>query len=603
MASRGCCIVLAFFIGPLLLSELGHGQDLLGPLSQERDYNGVVPPQWLEEDELRSDLPIPYPCSSCPNTTDRIVRCLHGKFYIIPCYCLIDNDTLGYCQFTCFRTHLLNASTIPDLIEEQCSSFNRSGKLCGSCKYGTAPPAYSFSLRCVPCEWNWRNLVKYIAVAYVPLTIFLLLLMIFRVSVNSAPLLGYIFVAQISTVSFQMRLGVGITETSNSTYQRLGLYYLGSAYGIWNLDFFRTIFPPFCLHPGWNFIEIMSLEYIISSYPFIIILLTYTIVKFYSRGYRVFCWWKPVHWCLSRLRNEMNIKTSLVDAFGTFFSLSYAKTLNTTFDILAVSKTWKIDDPEKNSDFVSYYAATEKFKLEFVILGLSLFIIFNVLPIIVLFFYSLRTPVHHDVDDEARFIQPLANALLTPYRDGSNGGWNCRWFCVVYLVARILIFGALQLSTNVFFQFLAAIICLVIGMLVAVIKPYKTLAYNTVDTVLMLSLALAYTSVSSYYFASFIAPASYDIAAVFCAVMCNIPLLYFKALIVYHIVKVTRLPQKVMRALLRTVTSLKVSLGRLLVKVKLTPPYDHPTSVAPASTSCVTIESGTVRVSSSDLSQ
>lgn len=552
--------------------------------------------------------------SSCvehfSDTDYKTVVCIDGEYSLTPCYCLSnENKTrFGYCQYTCFRKSFLTASNITSLLHEECSRFNRTGKFCARCVENTTYPAYSFTLRCVECHWKWMNLVKYIGLAYGPLTVFLLLIMILRVSVNSAPLLGFIFVAQVSTMPFQMRLGQGLSEANSlHTYQVRGLYVLSTVYGIWNLDFFRSFIPPFCIHPKWKMIDVMCLDYIISSFPCVVIFVTYTVAVFYSRGYKVFFWWKPFHWCFSRLRNGMNIKTSLVDAFGTFFSLSYAKTLNTTFDVLAFTKTWdsaghdRGNYPYYDAKATKYYSNSHHLPL-----GLFFFTAFNIVPIVVLFIYSLRKPQHQArirFENEQRFFRPLLNTLVASYRDGSDGRCNCRWFSVVYLVARIVICVTLMLTPNIFFQFVAAAILLATGMLVAVVRPYKSNFYNTVDIILMLSLALSYTSIAAYYFASFMSPTLTPLVQSFGEVVCLVPFAYMTGLVLYHAVIVCRLPQRAIEKASKRFYSLKDLLARVAEKFHMSPHHELPANIRGAQTTYIEIESDTLRISNVDLCQ
>ena len=534
-----------------------------------------------------------------------IAECIDGSISLTPCYCLSYNYTLGYCQFTCFRKSFLIASDIKSLVESECSRFNRKGKFCGQCENNTAYPAYSFSLKCVHCEseGSWKNIVRYVAVAYGLLSVFLLLIMALSVSVNSAPLLGFIFVAQISTMPFQMRIGIGMIEAGNiHQYQAVGIRVLGTIYGIWNLDFFRSVFHPFCIHPHLTTIHIMCLDYIIASYPCVLILLTYTTIEFYSRGYRICCWWRPFHCCFARLKNKMNIKTTLVDAFGTIFSLSYSKTLSTTVDILAVTKTW--NRKGESEGYSLYYAATDEINYLIVALAVSLFLVFNVLPIIFLLLYSLKQPPQQENPNEVRgFFHPLLNTLLALYRDGRDGGLNCRFFCIVYLIARIVIFGALMLTPNTFLQLVAALILLATGMLVAVIKPYKSNVYNTVDTVLMLSLALSYTGIASYYFAHFISPASTQISEHFSEVVSTIPMFYLMLLILYYIVKVSRIPQRTIAETSKLTSRFKALIRCAIRSLQRRPHIERPANINSTGTMFVAIESDTVRVSNVDLCQ
>ena len=80
-----------------------------------------------------------------------------------------------------------------------CLHFNRRCLLCAKCAQGYGVPCCTFSLHCVPRQnvTLWRNVLKYVAIGYGPLTVFFIFIVMFTVSVNSAPLHGLIFVCQI----------------------------------------------------------------------------------------------------------------------------------------------------------------------------------------------------------------------------------------------------------------------------------------------------------------------------------------------------------------------------------------------------------------------
>ena len=114
-----------------------------------------------------------------------------------------------------------------------------------------------------------------------------------------------------------------------------------SIYGIWNLDFFRSVYTPFCLNPSLTTLQVMSLDYIIAAYPLVLIVVMYLLVDLYSHNCRpVVVTLKPFHYCSRYFRHQLNIRMSLVDAFGTFFILSYVKFLSTTMDLLAPTQVW-----------------------------------------------------------------------------------------------------------------------------------------------------------------------------------------------------------------------------------------------------------------------
>ena len=95
---------------------------------------------------------------------------------------------------------------------------------------------------------------------------------------------------------------------------------------MFNLDFFHYIFSPFCISTQLRPIHIISLGYISVFYPFLLILLTWLCVELHGRNFRpIVCLWQPFHRCFVQLRRSWNTKSDLIDAFASFFPLSYSK--------------------------------------------------------------------------------------------------------------------------------------------------------------------------------------------------------------------------------------------------------------------------------------
>ena len=73
--------------------------------------------------------------------------------------------------------------------------------------------------------------------------------------------------------------------------------------GIWSLDFFRSVVPPFCVSSSLNNIHALSLEYLAAFYPICLIAVTYTCIKLHNNNFRPMVWlWKPFH------RHVVNIR-------------------------------------------------------------------------------------------------------------------------------------------------------------------------------------------------------------------------------------------------------------------------------------------------------
>ena len=195
------------------------------------------------------------------------------------CYCLTvyakdSNVTIvGLCMHKCqysppYHAHLIHYNLIPDnmsvteLSDYMCSiphgsnlqSLNRNGQLCGKCKEGFAPPAYSYDGHCVNCslsDTSWKKQwAVYFAMAYLPLTAFFVVILMFRINTTSPSLNAFVLISQVAASPIIVR-----ALTSHvANWPVTALYTVKtvlSLYGFWNLDFFRVFSPLFCLHsPG-----------------------------------------------------------------------------------------------------------------------------------------------------------------------------------------------------------------------------------------------------------------------------------------------------------------------------------------------------------------
>ena len=132
----------------------------------------------------------------------------------------------------------------PSQLNQLCKKYNRDGQLCGKCQKGFAPPVYSYSVSCVNCAEYTKNWVKYVAISFLPLTGFFILIVTFRISATSGTMNTFILISQTMTMPLIMRvLTLKSVKSPSSGHVLMSLYSIG------NLDFFRLQYSPFCLHP------------------------------------------------------------------------------------------------------------------------------------------------------------------------------------------------------------------------------------------------------------------------------------------------------------------------------------------------------------------
>ena len=241
---------------------------------------------------------------------------------LLSCYCMTKKSdetsiVVGACQYTCQRaTHEsgyyypIHTGQPSGLNEVMCSGYKRQGQICGSCMDGYAPPVYSYSFSCVNCTTS--NWAKYTAVSLLPVTAFFIFVITFRLSVTSPLLHGFIICIQILLSPPNMRLlhdHVMFTKTRREHKLYIEKI-LTIPMGIWNLDFFRLVYTPFCLHPHTNTLQVLALDYIIAVYPLLLIALSYLLVLLYARNVHfIVCLWKPFVPLFIRFRRQWNIRS------------------------------------------------------------------------------------------------------------------------------------------------------------------------------------------------------------------------------------------------------------------------------------------------------
>ena len=131
---------------------------------------------------------------------------------------------------------------------------------------------------CYLCKDTWipKGILLYLAVSFIPLTLFYLLILIFQVRLTSAPMTCFIMYSQLMIIVFCTVSGPGqslesvisrIKFTDNGKNFRISTKILLTFYGVFNLDFFHYVLPPFCISNKLRPIHISFLGYISAFYP------------------------------------------------------------------------------------------------------------------------------------------------------------------------------------------------------------------------------------------------------------------------------------------------------------------------------------------------
>ena len=323
-------------------SQLNYGSDDMEPIGPSS------PALWIRCKEYWYNGSQLCKCR-CGSHTDGIVECDEKTLdvQLAVCYCMtryeedLDTIVVGTCAYQCY--HHSRNSAYYNVTDYECNRSARTGQLCGRCQTGYAPPppVYSYDLDCVECSSSHNDIVKrwakYIVIAFLPLTIFFIIVVTLHISATSPSLIAFIFISQLLTAPVMSRIYIPILKDDLTLpgFARYFCIFIVSLYGIWNIDFFRAFYNSFCLHPSMNILQILALDYIIAAYPLFFITVTYIFVKLHDHNFKfIVRLWKPFRRCFIRFRRHWDIKTSLIDAFATFFLLSYTKFSRVSFDLL-----------------------------------------------------------------------------------------------------------------------------------------------------------------------------------------------------------------------------------------------------------------------------
>ena len=406
-----------------------------------------------------------------------------------------------------------------------CGLFNRRGQLCGQCEEGYVSPVYSYDLQCTKCSVTSYNWEKYILAAFGPLTLFLLIIFLFRINVTSPPLINFVGVSQINAAPLIARVllasieGRAAMDTLNRTWLSL--------YGIWNLDFFRTLLPPICLQL--TTLQTLALDYVIAFYPLAIIIMTYFVIELHMRNYRLVQWlWRPFHTCCARFRSQRDVRNSLINVFATFLFLSVVKFLSVPFDILVPIQLFDVHGQRLPTRYLYFHATVEYFgkeHLPYAILALLVLLTAVVLPFLPLILYPfrcfqkcltcfrMRTPALHIFMD----------AFQGWFKDGTNGTYDCRHFAAVYLGIGPLLYTLFVFTMNMYIWPLTAVVLIAISTSHQICKPYKLAIHNTIASLSFLALASQCILLEAGVLATSYAPSYLKVSVALCAVIAILP--------------------------------------------------------------------------------
>ena len=436
--------------------------------------------------------------SSSSTHHDFVVQCSEDKVVMNERFCMTYEKAgtfIGGCESYSLNKNaaLIDGvyvelpNNISELNDYMCGPMNRKGRICSECIDGFAPSVTSVGYICSNCTGAWYSIPLYLLLEFVPITSFYLLVLVCQISVTSSPLTYCVMYSQLVVYG---SLGFTLVMFKMSSKETTIVKILLTLHGIWNLDFFLYILPPFCVSQNIKFFHVLLLKYISAIYPVLLIVLTWLVIEMHSRNFKLIVWlWDKIN-CSFRMKRQS--KSTIIDIFATFFLLSYTKLCFTSMMFFWQTNIYNANDSRYYNrvaiDPNMIYFGKEH--IPYVVIAALVLLVFGVLPALLLVAYPIqilrslllinclsgRSKVALDI-----FVEKFYSC----YRDGLDGGKDMRSFASLHLIIRLFLplvcFFLLSMGT----VFLVG--CCII---LFVFRPCKKRYVNNIDAFVLAALAL-----------------------------------------------------------------------------------------------------------------
>ena len=382
---------------------------------------------------------------------------------------------------------------VTELDNFTCGWLKRTGLLCSHCRnqsHGVAVLSYRYE--CVECLGSFHGWLLYLTLVLIPVTLFFLFIIACNIRATAAHMNAFICIVQMilycsNTVASAFHTNFGKFAVTLS--------------GIWNLDFFQYIFPPFCIDNNYSTLRVLSFGYISAFYPLALLIITYICIELYDKNYRLFrAAWLPFGLCLSFIQKHLsvkfhiNAKLNVLNAFATFSILAYCKILYTNFALLSPTQLYESNGYSSGTQYTLYNASAlylgEEHKPYF-ILAIIVLLVFNIFPMVLLFLYPTK-PFQKLSNCFPRmrwdYLHIFMDFFQGCYKNGTNNTLDYRYFAGLYLLIRFINhIGSDWLYTII----IQTILSLMVSILFGVLRPYRKDFYNRLDCMFFGLLTLA----------------------------------------------------------------------------------------------------------------
>ena len=217
--------------------------------------------------------------------------------------------------------------------------------------------------------------------------------------------------------------------------------------------------------------------------------------------------WKAFRKFFSR---NWEIRTSVIDAYATFFLLSNVKFLSVSFDLLVPVKVYQLSSFNGlNYTWRLYYDATIPYfgetHLPYAIIAIVTLFVFVLTPVVLLLLYPFQwfQKILNIFPFRWYILHTFMDSFYGCYKNGTEPGTrDCRWFASLFYILCFLSFLVGVFTLNVMYYIIGSMVLVLFAILMFNIRPFKKSHYTDINIIFILPLALWYIAVTGINIAS-----------------------------------------------------------------------------------------------------
>ena len=423
------------------------------------------------------------------NSNDPLQRTTLGPCPYIP-------HNVSWCHNILMGFYGVSSShSLAELTDMTCGAYNREGLLCSSCKPGYGPAVYAFSLMCVECRDNSLGWVLYLGLVTIFITVFYVIIVLLNIKAAAPPFAGFVLMCQTYCIVDRMYVPVTMKMVTHSRLKIL-LHLVRMLCGVWNLDFFRHLIPPFCVSTHLNNLQALTLEYLYVIYPLVLITVTFVCIELHARNFKlIVIVWKPFHKLFVFFRRAWDPRASIINSFSTFLVLSVSKIIIVSSLYLYKSSFIYIGGNDLAPvGSVLYFSPSISFSskkhVPYLITSVVFLVLFTVIPSLLLCLYPtkiVRKLLHCCLLSRLRqSIWIFVETFQGYYEDGSTGQRDFRAISGAHFIVLFLISSAcIGDKVRIVLLPVVQLIVVSVSLFYAITRPCKEPHANIIQSLLL----------------------------------------------------------------------------------------------------------------------